>query len=440
MTAVLDRTANEIIRSALRASGIIRPDRIPKAADTATGLEILNNLTKRWQAQGRHLWAQTEGVVFMDAGKESYLLGPSGDEATKDDDLITTTTTADLAALATTVSLTDTTGMLGAANLITISPISTQFWTATLATITEAGVGIRIANSGAAAGNGDFDLTTIAADEYRVEVGYTVGTSSSAVISVIDPTDSTVLATETVSASATVVLDFTATQTTLTLRVKNVSTTSGHTSEVSDVQLFNDADGDKIGIKQDDNTRHWTTIKKVDSSTQVTINTGMVSVAASGAQVFTFTTIIDRPLRIYNERSATIGQNNEIPAFKWSRQEYMQQPLKSGQGGTVTQLYYSPQLTNGRLYVWQTASNCNQVVRFTFDRPLQIASSQTDNPEFPSEWFDALKWNVALEMIPEYSVPAARAQEIRVNATESLEDALDFDEEQGDLNVQPDLT
>ena len=436
MSAVLEKSANDIIISALRASGIIRPDDTPEAEDTATGLEVLNTLLKSWQTQGMHLWAQTEGVVFMDAGKESYLLGPTGDEATTQNDLITTTTTGALVAADKAIAMTSTVGMLGAANLILINPISTQFWTATLATITAAGAGIRIANSGAAVGNGDYDLTTTVGDSYWVDVGYTLGTSSSAVISVIDPVDASVLATETVSASATVTLAFTATQTTLTLRVANVSTTTGHTSEISAVQQFNDADGDKIGIRQDDNTRHWTNIRIVDSSTQVTINAGMVSAAAIGAQTFTYTTIMDRPLRLYNGRTRSIGTSDEIPVQKWSRQQYMQQPTKSSTG-TVVNMYYSPQLSNGQLYVWQTASNCNQAVYFTFERPLNVSTTQLSNPDIPAEWFNALKWGVAGELLVEYSVPAMRAQIILAKAQQYLDEALDFDVEFNSINVQP---
>jgi len=440
MTAVLERTANEIIRSALRAAGIIRPDEVPAAEDSSTGLEILNNLLKRWQAQGNHLWSQTEGVVFMDVGKESYFVGPSGDEATTQDDLITTTTTADLAALATTIAVTDTTGMLGALNLITIDPISTQFWTDGNSGVTTVVSGELVLTNGAAtAGFSDFTLTCVPGDVYIVRGGYKKGTSVSGVLSIIDPTDSSVLATSTVPTTQTVSLEFTATQTSMTFRLANTSAVSGETSLLTSLTQINKGDGDTIGIKQDDNTRHWTNIVEVLSSTSLEINVGMVSAATSGVQVFTFSTIIDRPLRIYNERTETIGNDNEIPAFKWSRQEYMQQPTKSSQG-TVIKMYYSPQLTNGRLYVWQTAQNCNQVANFTFDRPLQVAEEQSDNPEIPSEWFDALKWNIAREMIAEYGVTAGRAQIIVATAAESLEEALDFDEQNDFVSVQPDLS
>ena len=114
------------------------------------------------------------------------------------------------------------------------------------------------------------------------------------------------------------------------------------------------------------------------------------------------------------------------------------EPTKDSQG-TIIQLYYNPRLVNRQLFVWQTALDCNQVAFFTFDRPLQVADDQLDSPDFPSEWFDALKWNLALQLLSGYTVPATIAQMVLVNAQSSLDEALDFDEETGSLYVMPDF-
>ncbi len=42
---------------------------------------------------------------------------------------------------------------------------------------------------------------------------------------------------------------------------------------------------DKIGVKLNDNTIHWTTIVSVDTATQVTITTGLASAAASACRL-----------------------------------------------------------------------------------------------------------------------------------------------------------
>lgn len=440
-SAVLDTTAAEIIEDALLDSGIIRPDQTPSSEDTATALARLNSMTKHWQAQGHHLWAQTEGVVFMDAGVKSYLLGPSGDEATTADDFIGTATTAALVALDTTVTVADTTGMAGPDEIITIDPIALQFWTDGNSGVTSVVSNELVLTNGAAtAGFSDFSLTCTVGETYRTRNGYTVGTGTEgAAFSIRDPiADTETVTSGTLTSSQTVDLTFTATQETMTFRFANVSTDNTDTSILTSLSQIETDEGDRIGIKQDDNTRHWTNIVEVVDSTTLTINVGMVSAAASGAQVFTFTDLMERPLRIYNERTETIGQNNEIPAYKWTRQEYMQQPTKDSTG-TIIQLYYSPQLGNGRLFVWQTAQDCNQVAYFTFDRPLQISDDQIDSPDFPSEWRMTLKWNLAKQLLPGYTIPPDTAQTIKENAAQSLEEALDFDEETGSLYVMPDF-
>jgi len=46
---------------------------------------------------------------------------------------------------------------------------------------------------------------------------------------------------------------------------------------------------DRVGIELSDNTRQWTTIVSVDSSTQITVNTALTSAASSGATVIAYT-------------------------------------------------------------------------------------------------------------------------------------------------------
>ena len=120
--------------------------------------------------------------------------------------------------------------------------------------------------------------------------------------------------------------------------------------------------GDFAGVKLDDGTRFWTTISTVDSALQITLASGITSASASGSTIFTYTTIIQRPLRISSSRRKNHNFDNEIPINSWTRNEYFNQVNKSSTG-TVVNAYYSPLLTNGRYYVWQTASSVNDYVR-----------------------------------------------------------------------------
>lgn len=195
---------------------------------------------------------------------------------------------------------------------------------------------------------------------------------------------------------------------------------------------------DKIGIRLDDNTRFWSTILTVDSSTQVTINDALPSVSASNSSVFTFTNLIQRPNRVLSCRRKTFTQDNEIPVITWSRQQYFDQVNKSSQG-TVVNCYYSPQLVDGRMYVWQTASNVNDFLRFTFERQIEDILIGDDTLDFPPEWLEAIIYGLAFRLTDDYNVPLAKADRIGQKANEFLDDLLGWDEEMTSLNLQPDF-
>jgi len=195
---------------------------------------------------------------------------------------------------------------------------------------------------------------------------------------------------------------------------------------------------DNVGIQLDDATRHWTTIVSVDSSTQITITTGIPSAAASNNTVFTFTTFIERPLRVTSFRRKTFDQDNEIQVESWSRDEYFNQVNKNSQG-TVVNAYYSPLLGNGRIYVWQTASSVNDFVRFSFERNIEDFDVTSNNPDFPIEWAETLIWNLSARLGVDYNAPPGKMQLITANANAFLENLLGFDEEFESLNLQPDF-
>ena len=196
---------------------------------------------------------------------------------------------------------------------------------------------------------------------------------------------------------------------------------------------------DFIGIELDDNTRQWTTIVSVDSSTTLTITAALTGAAAIDSTIFTFTKILERPLRVESSRRATIGNDEEIELNKWSRQQYFSQVNKASQG-VPTNFYYTPSLDNGEMFIWQTASNVRQLLRFTFERTIEDFDSTANNPDFPIEWSRALIWNLAADIGPEYKTPELDMNRIERKAAEYLDNMLGWDEEMTSINIQPSFT
>lgn len=302
----LSVTALSIINKAFSKVGVKKQEQALQPAELEDGLDALNFMIKAWQAQRLHLWAKTEGVLFLDVGVTDYQLGVGGDEATTFDDFVSTETTIALVASDVIVPVTSTAGM-----------------------------------------------TT----------------------------------------------------------------------------------GDFAGIKLDDGTRQWTTLT-VDSAVQVTLATGATSAVASGNSLFTFTSLIERPLRILSVRNAKISTDSEFEILQLARNEYFNQSNKTSQGSVVN-YYYSPQLGTGRFYVWPTASSVDDFIRFTFERSLEDFDVTANNPDFPIEWTETLIWNLAARLSVDYNVPLAKQQMISAAAGNFLDDLLGYDEEPSSINIQP---
>ena len=197
--------------------------------------------------------------------------------------------------------------------------------------------------------------------------------------------------------------------------------------------------GDFIGIELDDGSRLWTTIASVPSPLSVTLSTlfsGSVIPGSIGNSIYSYSSLINRPLRILSFRRKTFGQDNEIPVEIWSRQEYFNQVNKASQG-TVVGAYYSPQLTNGKLYVWQTASSVNDLLRFTYEDPIQDIDLATNDLDIPVEWLECVAYNCAERLCDTYDVPMEKVSTVSAKAALYLENLLGFDQEMTSINIQP---
>lgn len=436
---VLNTSAFQIIKKALRLINELDASQEPEATDTIDTLEALNFMIKEWQNQGIHLWTKTEGVLFLDVGKTDYKLGPNGDEAGNLDDTVFSTIASAAIITDRTLTLSSTVGLEGADDIFPFDPATTtQGWTVNNGTIDDSTGSLVLTNGAGVSCDIDRDLEDLTVGTtYQVFIDYTLGTSSSTIFSVKDGL--TTLGTVTLTSTGTGFLEFTATQTNHILNVINGTTTAGQTSTVNSLQLNDETTGDFIGIQLDDGSRQWSKVVNVDSPTQVFIADELTDASDVGNVVASFPELLDRPISLLDlRRSTTNTTDSEIQAIKWSRQQYFAQPDKLSQG-TINNWYYSPQLTDGRLYLWQTANNVNQLAKFTYIRPLEINEDTADAPDFPSEWFLPLAYNLAYQIGPEYRLPDQRLATLKVIADEKLENALGHDQEESSLNIMPDF-
>lgn len=157
---------------------------------------------------------------------------------------------------------------------------------------------------------------------------------------------------------------------------------------------------DKIGIELDDGTLQWTTISGTPSGTTVNLAAALTDTAAVDNIVFFYTTISQRPLEIIEAR--VHDKNDEdITLSIITRTEYMNIVDKDSEG-TPNQIYYDPQLTNGKLYVWPSPDDVSDVIILTGKYPIDDFDASTNDACFPQEWHEALKYNLAVRLAPEY--------------------------------------
>lgn len=197
--------------------------------------------------------------------------------------------------------------------------------------------------------------------------------------------------------------------------------------------------GDNVGIalgNGQSGERFWTTIVSVDSLTQITITDAVTDDCDSGNSVYTYTALLNRPLRILSYRRKIFEQDNDITVPAWSRDQYFNQVNKLSQG-TVVNAYYSPQLTNGKLYVWQTASQATQLLRFTYEDPINDIDNDTNDLDIPVEWLETVQYNLAARLCDTYDVPMEKVQTVGSKAALFLDNLLGFDQEMTSINVRP---
>lgn len=200
---------------------------------------------------------------------------------------------------------------------------------------------------------------------------------------------------------------------------------------------------DEIGILLDDGTMQWTTIVSVDSPTQVTITDALTDDAASGNNVYAFTTRLGKLVKIYDDirvRNMTTGTSttyNETPVFLFSRQEYNILSNKTNTGLT-SQVYFQPLRDKSTFYLWPVPNNAINLVLFTYERNLLDFDTSTNFADAPAEWTRTFVMCLAAEVGNLFGVPQDRLADIVARANSMRENLLGWDNDQYSIRIQPD--
>lgn len=192
--------------------------------------------------------------------------------------------------------------------------------------------------------------------------------------------------------------------------------------------------GDVIGVQQSLTSIHWTTIAALPGGLVVTLTSGLTLDTSSGAAVYAYpsTALIGKPLKIINaqRRNGTV----DTPIELISEDEYFDLPNKASQG-TITEAYYDARLATGILYVWSTSTTVDDMLKLRYERVVEDVDAQVNNLDFPQEWLETLKYQLALRLAPEYGVSPSPL--VLATAQTLLNELMTFDTEDVSVFFQP---
>lgn len=141
-----------------------------------------------------------------------------------------------------------------------------------------------------------------------------------------------------------------------------------------------------------------------------------------------------RPLRVTDAFLRTTASETDVQLTVTSRYDYDTLGLKSAEG-IPNQLFYDPQLTDGIVTLYNTPVDDSTVLHLIIQRQVQDFNLATDNPDFPEEAFQMLKWGLADEIAMEQGARDAVLDRVAQRAARYMEEFVDWQQAQEAASV-----
>ena len=145
---------------------------------------------------------------------------------------------------------------------------------------------------------------------------------------------------------------------------------------------------------------------------------------------------IDAPAR-YTQSGATYGSQ----VTPMARDEYMSLPDRTIQG--IPMRYYADRslAADGiealTLYLYPVPPTTGDTLEIASALKSQDVTNVAQTLDVNQKWLDAIRWNLTLSLSAAYNVPLDRTQFFKAMADEKLGDALNDDNERGDVQIVP---
>lgn len=163
-----------------------------------------------------------------------------------------------------------------------------------------------------------------------------------------------------------------------------------------------------------------------------------LSLTASTSSYTISTPKLLRVIQAYNHNTSS---SVDIPMRVITRDEYNRLGNKTSTG-TPIQLLAIPNRTDTTVKVFpvpdSTTASTQQIV-MVYQKPFDDFDASTDEPEFPSEWFVALKFALAAQLAPEYGMEINERKELLAEAALYKNEAMSGTTEEGSMFFAADI-
>jgi hypothetical protein len=115
--------------------------------------------------------------------------------------------------------------------------------------------------------------------------------------------------------------------------------------------------------------------------------------------------------------------------------------LNTESTGVPTSYTYQPKINLGVLSLWplpDSTSATAYTLQLTYQRPFEGFSAAGETPDFPQEWQNALIYNLAVSLAPEFGVPLEDRKLLMQEAEKHLNNALQGSAEEASFYFQID--
>jgi len=122
-----------------------------------------------------------------------------------------------------------------------------------------------------------------------------------------------------------------------------------------------------------------------------------------------------------------------------SRERFFDIPNRTSEGAPVA-VYFQPLKTTGTFYAWPLPDESwvtNGSFKLDFQVQFTTTTSGSDVLDMPDHWEEALIYNLAVRLAPEYGLSINDRNVLKIEAKETLQLALDFSNEEGSIFLRP---